>query len=83
MWAMPMCYNRKIKCSIQMGDTLVSVNKLDVTGGYDLSIITERIREMKDPLLLDDVYSGVTTVIDINEYSEESACRSLSRKVQI
>ena len=66
-----------------MGDTLVSVNKLDVTGGYDLSIITERIREMKDPLLLDDAYSGVTTVIDINEYSEESACRSLSRKVQI
>jgi len=61
--------------SIQMGDTLVSVNNLDVTRGYNLGDVTNRIRETNtnEPLLL-DVYSGDTNDIDVDEYSDESAC---------
>jgi hypothetical protein len=59
--------------SIQTGDSIVSVNSVDVTGGHDLSSVTRKIREVKDPLLL-DIYRGETTDIDVDEYSEESAC---------
>lgn len=59
--------------SIRAGDTIMSVDNVDVKVGKELSAVTRRIRETKDPLML-DVYSGETNDIDVNEYSEESAC---------
>ena len=59
--------------TIKQGDTIVSIDKLDVSRGYDIKDLKNRILETKDPLLL-DVYRGVENDIDENEYSEESAC---------
>jgi C-terminal processing protease CtpA/Prc len=59
--------------TIQPGDTIVTIDNLDVSRGRELSDVSNRIRETKDPLLL-DVYRGVGDDIDENEYSEESAC---------
>lgn len=59
--------------TIEVGHSLVSVNGTDVTGGHEISTVTRQIREAKDPLLL-DTYGGETMDIDVDEYSEESAC---------
>jgi len=59
--------------TIQQGDTIVTIDSLDVSRGRELKDVSNRIRETKDPLLL-DVYRGVGDDIDENEYSEDSAC---------
>lgn len=59
--------------TIKQGDTIVSIGKLDITRGHELKNLKDRIRNTKDPLLL-DVYRGAGNDIDENEYSQESAC---------
>jgi hypothetical protein len=61
--------------SLSVGDVLVSVNGIDVSRGHTILSVSERIRESENPLVL-DAYSRESgaTDLDVDEYSEESAC---------
>jgi Rad3-related DNA helicases len=76
-----------IEGTIKEGDTIVSLNNLDISRGYEISDISNRIRNASDPLLL-DIYHGDGDDIEENEYSEESACpyyisRALAKDAEI
>lgn len=76
-----------IEGTIKEGDTIVSLNNLDISRGYEISDISNRIRGASDPLLL-DIYHGDGDDIEENEYSEESACpyylsRALAKDAEI
>jgi len=67
------CGAAAIEGTIREEDTILSINKLDVSGGYELSDVSDRIRKAQDPLLI-DVYNGDVNDVDENGYSVESAC---------
>jgi hypothetical protein len=73
--------------SLQVHNTIMSINGTDVVPGNPLSITTKRIKESKDPLMV-DAYGGSGTEIDVNEYSSESACpyylsRALAKRADL
>lgn len=68
--------------TLSVGDVLVAVNGVDVSRGHTILSVSDRIRKSKNPLLL-DVYSKESerTDLDIDEYSEDSACPYYISKV--
>ena len=73
--------------TLQEGDVIVKVNGLDVSGGYNLLTVTQKIRESQDPLVI-DFYRGTDDEIDNEEYSSEAACpyyisRALSKEADL
>ena len=59
--------------SLNVGDTILSVNGSKVLPRNPLSTVTTKIKESRDPLVV-DVYSGDNDEIDTNEYSSHAAC---------
>ncbi len=59
--------------SLKADDTLMAINGSQVLPRNPLGAVTKKIRESKDPLLV-DVYRGESDEIDVNEYSSHSAC---------
>jgi Fanconi anemia group J protein len=68
--------------SLSVGDVLIAVNGVDVSRGHTILSVSESIRTSKNPLLL-DVYSreNQSTDLDVDEYSEDSACPYYISKV--
>ena len=73
--------------SLEVDDTIMSVNDINISLNQPLETVTNRIRESNDPLLL-DVYNGESPEMDVNEYSNESACpyylsRALAKRAEL